>query len=300
MATGYQAMDRKRRIMTRNPLTSEEWALLRASVQQSTADETKKKWGQGRISKPEEDAINRWVAQQLISPDDWARMEQQFPGDLKRMAEALDLPVAAVIWRARSIEHGGEGRPVELTPEAVALLVKPATGSGGIQSLLRSLQANLDDHTVLLQRKQFERLREYLVNLGGGGKARLQAVIDCALAAISRAGGLQAFFGDTAIQPVALKKPAKATTKTRAKDSKATKVTKPSAKPASKARAAAKAPASKKSPTGAPAGTAKASNGAKSSTPAAPPQAPPKRAAEPAAEAPAAIQWKLPVSRMKR
>lgn len=182
--------------MTRNPLTSEEWAVLRASVQQSTTDDSKKKWGQGRASKPEEEAINRWVAQQLISPEEWSRMEALYPGDLRRIAETLELPVAAVIWRARSVEHPDTSRPIELTDEAVALVSKPANGSGGIQSLLRSLQANLEGNTLNLRRKQFERLREYLVNLGGGGRARMQPVMDCVLAAVIRAGSLQQLFND--------------------------------------------------------------------------------------------------------
>ncbi|MBT9585468.1 hypothetical protein IV102_19150 [bacterium] len=257
--------------MTRNPLTSEEWALLRASVQQSTADETKKKWGQGRSSKPAEDAINRWVAQQLINDAEWARMEQTCPGDLRRMAESLDLPVAAVIWRARSIEHGGEGRRVELTPEALTLLGKTATGSGGIQSLLRGLQANLDGQWLTVQRKQFERLREYLVNLGGGGRARLQAVMDCVLAAVARSGGLLAFFGDTAVKPVAAKKPAKASAKSSkpAISTKSKAVTKPSAKAVTKSAPAKAKVVSKPA------------------------------AAKPAESGPTVIQWKLPSSRGK-
>jgi hypothetical protein len=273
--------------MTRNPLTSEEWALLRASVQQSTADDTKKKWGQGRVSKPAEEAVNRWVAQQLISDDEWMRMEQTCPGDLRRMAEVLELPVAAVIWRARSVEHAGPGCKVELTPEALSLLTKPATGSGGIQSLLRSLQANLEDSWLTLQRKQFERLREYLVNLGGGGRARLQAVMDCVLAAVSRAGGLQEFFGDTAVkEPPA---PAKSTRKS------ATAA--PKAPPAKKKAAAKKAP---------PPATARKTP-AKKATAAA--EAPPKKASSAQAASPpksaepaktsSTIQWKLPVSRGK-
>lgn len=245
--------------MTRNPLTSEEWAVLRASVQQSTTDDNKKKWGQGRASKPEEDAINRWVAQQLISDAEWQRMEARHPGDLKRIAEDLELPVAAVIWRARSVEHPESQHPVELTPEAVALVSKPANGSGGIQSLLRSLQANLEGNTLTLRRKQFERLREYLVNLGGGGRARMQPVMDCVLAAVMRAGSLQELFGKA-------KAPAK---------------TKTAPKGAGPARAAARANAPK----------AKPANVEKRPAPAPPPEATPQPTSQ--------IEWRLPVSRSK-
>lgn len=180
--------------MTRNPLTSEEWAQLRASVQQSTADDSKKRWGQGRAIKPAEDAINLWAAQQLITQEEWELMEARHPGDLRKIAEELDLPVAAVIWRARSAPHQGAGQSVTLTPEALALLQKPATGSGGIQSLLRSLQANIEGDRLTVHPRQFERLREYLVNLGGGGRARLQSVMGCVLVAVAEVEGLRNFY----------------------------------------------------------------------------------------------------------
>jgi hypothetical protein len=192
----------------RNPLSSEEWATLRASIQQSRADDSKRRWGRGRNSEPEEKAVNLWVAQQLISDAEWLAMQQAHPGDLKRIAEQLELPVAAVIWRARA-DQGLSGQGVvTLSSEALALLQKPAVGTGGIQSLLRKLQSNLQANQLLLTRKEFGRIREYLVNLGGGGRARLEAVMKCSLEAMASCGGLEAFFAGQAALPPAPKKSA--------------------------------------------------------------------------------------------
>lgn len=176
-------------------LSESERAALRASVQQSRKDESQRKWGRGRATKPGEVESNLRAAQQLIPPQEWADAERAFPVDLDRIAEMLNLPVDAVIWRARAEELAdGEGK-VPLHEEAVSLLHKPATGTGGIQSLLRKLQANLEGNVLTLRRKEFMRMREYLVNLKGGIGIRLRAVADCTREAVHHCGGLEAFFG---------------------------------------------------------------------------------------------------------
>ena len=189
-----------------------ERAALRASVQQSRKDDSQRKWGRGRATKPGEVEGNLRAAQQLIPPQEWAEAEKAFPVDLDRIAESLNLPVDAVIWRARAEEvSDGEGK-VHLHEEALALLAKPATGTGGIQSLLRKLQANLEGEVLTLRRKEFMRMREYLVNLKGGIGIRLRAVADCTRQAIQNTGGLGPFFAGevTAVSAVAVPKAAPA------------------------------------------------------------------------------------------
>ena len=191
----------------KNPLSSEEWSALRASIQQSRSDDNKRRWGRGRNSEPEEKAVNLWVAQQLISDTEWQTQQAAHPGDLRKIADILDLPVAAVIWRARAEDVSSGQALVELTPEALALLQKPAVGTGGIQSLLRKLQSNLQGNKLALHRKEFVRIREYLVNLGGGGRARLEAVMKCTMDSMNQSGGLEAFFAGQ-VAPAPKAKPA--------------------------------------------------------------------------------------------
>ena len=165
-----------------------------AAAAHLTTDADQKKWGQGRTSENEEETANLWAAQQLISDDEWQEVEAAFPGSLRDMADALQVPVAAALWKARGCKAQPSSGTVRLTPQAFDALAKPINGRGGIQSLLRSLQACQDGPHLSLRRRDFERMREYLVNLGGGGKARLSAIMESSVQAIRRAGGLQQFF----------------------------------------------------------------------------------------------------------
>lgn len=265
-------------------LTPEERAALRASVQQSTTDDTKKKWGQGRTTKPEEVATNLRVARELISQDQWDEMERLYPGDLARIAQVLELPVAAVIWRARAQEsEEGQGL-VALTDEAVGLLSKPATGTGGIQSLLRKLQAHLEGNQLTLRRREFARICEYLVNLQGGGRARLQPVMDCARAAIEAAGGIRAFFVPAPKTRASKSKSASVKTKTPAR---------PTGKSTSKVASKPAAAEARVEPVLAPPPPVVAEEPPKAKARAATPEPTKGRSAQ-------GINWKLPIAGAKK
>jgi len=68
---------------------------------------------------------------------------------------------------------------VELSPDAVEALMRPVVGSGGFQSLLRTLQAGvMADQTLILTPDLLERIARYVKSYGRGGfQGRLDAVL---------------------------------------------------------------------------------------------------------------------------
>lgn len=167
-----------------------------AAAHLTTAD-TQKRWGQGRVHQPEEEAANLWAALELISDQEWQELEETHPESLDEISKALELPPAAALWRARAEqEKTATQTPVKLRldKKAQALISKPVNGQGGHQSFLRHLQRCLSGSTLYLSRKDFNRIREYLLRTGGGYRSRYQAIMDCALRGISKSGGLRRFF----------------------------------------------------------------------------------------------------------
>ena len=70
-------------------------------------------------------------------------------------------------------------RRIELTLDEIAILRRPVNGDGGFQSLLRSLQRNLDRKSGILTvtGDQFDRIVRYTSQYGWGGfEGRLEAV----------------------------------------------------------------------------------------------------------------------------
>ena len=70
-------------------------------------------------------------------------------------------------------------RRIELTLDEIAILRRPVNGDGGFQSLLRSLQRNLDRKSGILTvtGDQFDRIVRYTGQYGWGGfEGRLEAV----------------------------------------------------------------------------------------------------------------------------
>ena len=162
-----------------------------------TTAENQKRWGQGRVHQPEEEAANLWAALELISDKEWAELEETHPESLDEISKALDLPAAAALWRARAAQDKNATQaPVKLRLDRKAqqLLSKPVNGQGGHQSFLRHLQRSLSGNTLYLTRKDFNRIREYLMRTGGGYRSRYQAIMDCALRGIEKSGGLRRFF----------------------------------------------------------------------------------------------------------
>jgi hypothetical protein len=68
---------------------------------------------------------------------------------------------------------------VELSPEALDAPRRPVAGSGGFQSLLRTLQRGVSDEKVLVLTPELdERIARYVQSYGGGGfQGRLDAVL---------------------------------------------------------------------------------------------------------------------------
>ena len=77
---------------------------------------------------------------------------------------------------------------VELSPQALEALMRPAVGSGGFQSLLRTLQGGVTEERVLVLTPELvERIARYVQSYGGGGfQGRLDAVL-AELTALARA-----------------------------------------------------------------------------------------------------------------
>lgn len=167
-----------------------------AAAHLTTAD-NQKRWGQGRVHQPEEEAANLWAALELISDKEWQELEETHPESLDEISKALELPPAAALWRARAEQERNTAQaPVKLRLDRKAqqLLSKPVNGQGGHQSFLRHLQRCLSGTTLYLTRKDFNRIREYLLRTGGGYRSRYQAIMDCALRGIEKSGGLRRFF----------------------------------------------------------------------------------------------------------
>lgn len=68
---------------------------------------------------------------------------------------------------------------VELSPVALDALMRPVAGSGGFQSLLRTLQAGvMADQTLVLTPDLLERIARYVKSYGRGGfQGRLDTVL---------------------------------------------------------------------------------------------------------------------------
>lgn len=168
-----------------------------------------RRWGSGHTRQPEEETQNMWGAQELISPEEWKAAEALHPIDLKKLAEHLDLPVQVALWRARAEQElsGASGQPgaVLLNKAALELLQKPVTGKGGHQSFVRALQREIDGSRLNLNRKDFNRIREYLVSIGGGFRKIYEAIMECTEPSIKKAGGIRAFFQEKDVAPPAKK-----------------------------------------------------------------------------------------------
>ena len=63
----------------------------------------------------------------------------------------------------------GKAVSIHLTPLDAKTLRKPIRGRGGLQSLLRKLQHQLDDRHLEVSRADLARLRRYSLGYGGGG-----------------------------------------------------------------------------------------------------------------------------------
>jgi hypothetical protein len=67
-------------------------------------------------------------------------------------------------------------RTITLTPEQAEAFTRPIVGSGGFQSLLRSLHKDYDGHSrrLTISTEQIERIKRYTSDYGWGGfEARL-------------------------------------------------------------------------------------------------------------------------------
>ncbi len=171
-----------------------------------TTQDSQKRWGQGRVHQPDEAAANLWAAQELITADEWADLEEAHPESLDEISKALQLPTAAALWRARAEQDGKNSLPpvkVRLDRKALELLTKPINGQGGHQSFLRHLQRCLSGSTLYLSRKDFNRIREYLLRTGGGFRSRYQAIMDCTLRGVAKSGSLRRFFHEEAAVEIA-------------------------------------------------------------------------------------------------
>lgn len=156
-----------------------------------------KRWGQVRAFSLEEEEANLWAAKELISEQEWLELEEIHPESLVHISRALELPTAAALWRARAAEKITTGETlveVKLNQTTVRLLSRSVNGQGGHQSFLRHLQKGLSGHILRLSRKDFNRIREYLLRTGGGYRARYQAIMNCVLSAIEQCGGIRKFF----------------------------------------------------------------------------------------------------------
>jgi len=68
---------------------------------------------------------------------------------------------------------------INLSDEAINKLLRPISGSGGWQSLLRRLQQNLRGNELILNINDIERIVRYANNYGQGGfEDRLLLVIE--------------------------------------------------------------------------------------------------------------------------
>jgi len=162
-----------------------------------TNRENQRRWGTGHVRQPEEEAANLWGANELIPEEEWNEVEGRYPTCLKSMAKTLDLPVAAALWRARAMvqKNGAQQAQVNLDPATLEVLLREVRGQGGHQSFARSLQRAVKGATLTLTRADFNRIREYRLNVGGGfGKIyrTLMSILD---RSISETGGIESFFG---------------------------------------------------------------------------------------------------------
>lgn len=159
--------------------------------------ESTAKWGKGRVHQPDEESEHLWAAQELITPEEWAEVENATPGSLEQMAKRLDLPAAAAMWRARA-ERELRGQAMEgavdLDDAAIAELSKPVNGQGGPQALLRRVQKSVEGTVLYLNRDDFDKIRENLERLQGGFRSRLVPIMESTLVAIEKAGGIHKFF----------------------------------------------------------------------------------------------------------
>jgi hypothetical protein len=68
---------------------------------------------------------------------------------------------------------------IELQPDELEYLQRPATGQGGFQSLLRRLQSQIAQNQLVLSEADAERLVRYATQYGGGGfQGRLARVVE--------------------------------------------------------------------------------------------------------------------------
>jgi hypothetical protein len=160
-----------------------------------------RRWGSGHTRQPEEETQNMWGAQELVPLDEWLAAEAANPTDLKRIAEQLDLPVTVALWRARAEQENTSVHlvgSVLLNAAALELLQKPVNGKGGHQSFVRSLQREIEGSRLNLCRKDFNRIREYLVSIGGGFRKIYESIMECAEISISKSGSIHKFFKEVA------------------------------------------------------------------------------------------------------
>jgi hypothetical protein len=67
---------------------------------------------------------------------------------------------------------------VELTEGELEILNRPVRGSGGFQGLLRRLQRNVVERTLILEVQDIERILRYATDYGEGGfQSRLRAAL---------------------------------------------------------------------------------------------------------------------------
>ncbi|MBI4299023.1 MAG: hypothetical protein HY666_04600 [Chloroflexi bacterium] len=67
---------------------------------------------------------------------------------------------------------------IPLTPQEVELITRPVAGEGGFQSLLRTLKAQIEDDSLVLNIPIIRRIVRYKSKYGGGGyQQRLAAVL---------------------------------------------------------------------------------------------------------------------------
>jgi len=67
----------------------------------------------------------------------------------------------------------------KLTKEEFELIARPAIGQGGMQSLLRKLQASVHKDELAVDEETFEKMKRYVEEYGSGGfQGRLRGLVE--------------------------------------------------------------------------------------------------------------------------
>ncbi len=138
---------------------------------------SQKRWACGKTLDKGEIAANLQGAKLLVTESEWLEAESAYPTCLRAIADHLELPAVAALWRARVNKPEPLTAQIPLGTDALTELGKPVVGRGGPQSLLRRLQSDLNQRVLTCSRKDFLRCREYALNLGGGFQRRCQTVL---------------------------------------------------------------------------------------------------------------------------